>query len=68
MSLDQAQWKVGDIVSRDGSDEHRIESIDDNQIDVVCIKSPSEPWISVGDRETNMKRRYHFVRSGDELG
>lgn len=69
------RFKVGDIVTRDGTDLHRVVDINDagDLIDVECIKEPlgyleddgsrSEPWARLGDIETNLARRYSF--SGD---
>jgi hypothetical protein len=68
--VNENQFKLGDIVSRDGSDEHLIYApVDDwGNIDIVCIKEPkiyegsTEPWIKIGEVESNLKRRYSFLR------
>jgi len=54
------RFKVGDIVTRDGTDLHRVTatSSDGQQINVVCIQAPSEPWCKIGDTESNLARRY----------
>lgn len=57
-------WRPGDIVTRDGTDEHEIVGIDGDLIDVVCVKAPSVPWAEVGDIESNLTRRYSWVRAG----
>lgn len=69
----ETQWEVGDIVSRTGSDEQRILYINNEYgtIDVEVIK-PDEvfdeeedhPVFKVGDKESNLIRRYSFVRKG----
>lgn len=57
-------WQVGDIVTRDGTDEHEILSFHAGRdiFDVKCIKEPSDTWAKVGEIETNLVRRYSFVR------
>lgn len=72
-------WFVaGDIVSRDGTDEHIvIETFGEGefapiQIHVECIKEPlgypnedgsvGEPWTRLGEREWNLSRRYQLIR------
>lgn len=63
-NVDESLWKAGDIVTRDGTDEHRIISIDSDLIEVICIKAPSCPWTIVGEIEMNLTRRYSWVRTG----
>ena len=66
------EWKVGDIVSREGVDEQRILWIDQQgwRMEVVCIKEPAPSvadgsvWITRGETEGNLCRRYHLVRRG----
>lgn len=60
-------WQVGDIISRDGSDEQEILYINEARdlVEVKCIKAPDEPWCCLGEIETNLHARYSFVRSGN---
>lgn len=61
---------VGDIVTRDGVDEHLIlDTFEEGEKDyapdlilVRCIKAPPGFWCRVGEEETNLARRYHLVR------
>ena len=57
-------FEFGDIVTRDGTDEHLIYLPVDNwgNIDVVCIKEPSTRYIKLGETESNLERRYNFIR------
>lgn len=57
---------VGDIVTRDGTDEHEIIEIQpgDNCMTVRCIKEPLSGWTTIGEEEFNLIRRYTFVRPG----
>lgn len=65
-------YEVGDLVTRDGTDVHRV--VEHNGSDghapdgmtVVCIQAPSEPWCAVGDEEFNLCRRYDPVGEEDE--
>jgi hypothetical protein len=67
-------WQVGDIVSRDGNDEHEILAFNDcrDLIEVRCIKEPpiylgaDEPWTRLGETDTSVTRRYSFVRVGND--
>ena len=59
-------WKVGDIVTRDGTDEHEIVGIREGMLDLVCIKEPNAKWTTVGEHDSNLTRRYSFVRPGKE--
>lgn len=54
-------FSVGDVVTRDGTDEHLIYGVDMN-IDVICIKAPSLPWTKYGETESNSPWRYTLVR------
>ena len=58
------KWKVGDIVTRDGTDEHKILSKNHcgDMIEVECIVEPSTPWTKIGETENNVAWRYDFVR------
>jgi len=64
-------FKIGDIVTRDGTDLHRIVDMNGeggDLIEVECIKEPlgflnedgsrDEPWTRLGEREWNLTRRY----------
>ncbi len=69
MEIPQEEWKPGDIVSRTGSDEQRIISIDhDWGVMEVVVVEPDEPdedghvVFKIGDEEGNLIRRYGFVR------
>lgn len=65
-------WKIGDIVTRDGSDEHEIVYICEggDLMRFRCIKEPkiygdeSEPWAKIGEDEDNCPWRYGFIRGG----
>jgi hypothetical protein len=70
-------FRVGDLVTRDGTDIHRVTEADweggyaPDIITVVCVQEPlgflnddgsrGEPWTKVGESETNMARRYSHV-------
>lgn len=57
------QFKVGDLVTRDGSDVHRVTEIDADYfcLTVECIKAPATGWCHVGDVERNLSRRYDYA-------
>lgn len=59
---DHKMFRVGDIVTRDGSDLQRITAINDARdlIDVECIRAPQSGWCAVGDVESNIARRYSY--------
>jgi len=61
----ETKWKIGDIVSRDGTDEQEIIDIDYEWMcmTVKCIKEPKEKWIKKGETEFNLIRRYSLVRT-----
>lgn len=58
---------MGDLVTRDGTDIHRV--VDHNGSDgyppdgitVVCVKAQASGWCKVGDEEFNTCRRYEWV-------
>lgn len=60
-------FEVGDLVTRDGTDIHRV--VDHNGSDghapdgmtVVCVKAPSGGWTKVGEEEFNVCRRYEWL-------
>ncbi|MEL6061894.1 MULTISPECIES: hypothetical protein [unclassified Methylobacterium] len=64
-------FKVGDLVTRDGTDIHRV--VEHNGSDgyapdaftVVCVKAPAGGWCKVGDEEFNICRRYEWI--GDAI-
>lgn len=70
--MPETLWTPGDIVTRDGTDEHVIISInaDRDLLEVECVKEPlpysdgAAPWTRIGERESNLTRRYSFVRTG----
>jgi len=66
LSFSQQAFTVGDIVTRAGDDEQVITSIDFDwsTLEVLCIKPAS--WIGFGESESNLIRRYQFVRSAAE--
>ena len=66
LSFSQQAFAVGDIVTRAGDDEQIITSIDFDwgTLEVLCIK-PAD-WIGFGESESNLIRRYEFVRSAAE--
>lgn len=57
-------FKIGDIVSRIGTDEQEIIDIGPfgDTFTVKCIKAPHDGFCSVGDCESNIPRRYELVR------
>jgi|JI6StandDraft_1071083.scaffolds.fasta_scaffold79693_1 hypothetical protein len=68
-------FKVGDIVTRDGTDLQKIIEINDvgDLILVECIKEPlgylnddgsrDTPWCALGEQEWNISRRYEYAGS-----
>lgn len=66
-NLGDEEYKVGDIVTRDGTDEHVIKDIDYDYmlVGVECTKEPraedGEPWTKLGEYESNLIRRYSLV-------
>ena len=63
MTMDRFQ--IGDLVTRDGTDVHRVIEVTDCgvAITVVCVKPPDGGWCEVGETEFNMAGRY--VYAGD---
>lgn len=57
-------FNVGNIVTRDGTDEQLVLEVynDSECITVKCIKEPIAKWCKLGDEEFNLSRRYDFVR------
>lgn len=72
LDLQTPHFRVGDIVTRDGTDLQRVISTNgDDQhapdmIAVECIKDPATdelspiPWCRLGEREENLARRYSY--------
>lgn len=68
--VQREEWKtfrVGDVVSRDGSDRQRILKINEagDLIEVECIREPATgeghpPWCRLGEVESNVAWRYHY--------
>lgn len=63
-------FRVGDVVTRDGTDRHRVIAIlAPDLIEVECISEPAPyapdepPWTRRGERETNLSRRYSYPDS-----
>jgi len=62
-AADHASWQVGDIVTRDGTDEHEmVANVDGQVMEFRCVKAPEDGWAKVGETETDMADRYNFVR------
>lgn len=60
-------FRVGDYVSRDGTDVHRVVYLqDDFQCgEFECVIAPATGWIKVGETEFNLTRRYEKVARPD---
>ncbi|MCJ2046337.1 hypothetical protein MKK58_17620 [Methylobacterium sp. J-078] len=60
-------FAVGDLVTRDGTDVHRVVSHNGSDghapdgMTVVCVKAPASGWTEVGEEEFNVCRRYEWV-------
>ncbi|MEE7440907.1 hypothetical protein [Methylobacterium oryzae] len=60
-------FEVGDLVTRDGTDIHRVVSHNGSGshapdgFTVVCVKAPADGWTEVGETEFNVCRRYDWV-------
>lgn len=56
------QFKVGNVVSRDGTDEHLVLEVNEYGLILVrCMKAPSSGWCKVGETEQNIPERYSLV-------
>jgi hypothetical protein len=56
------EFKVGDLVTRDGTDIQRVIVVGDyNDITVECIRAPDSGWMKVGETELNLAGRYQRV-------
>jgi len=65
----EQNWRAGDIVTRDGSDEHEI--LSNNSYDLItvrCVVAPRDGWCAVGEEEVNLASRYNFVRREHKHG
>lgn len=62
MTDEEEFFRVGDIVTRDGTDRQRIIKIDHGwgSLTVECITAPATGWMKVGEREENLIRRYSY--------
>lgn len=65
---DENPWfQVGDLVSRDGTDVHRVTGTNASEryapdlIDVVCVRAPASGWCAVGETESNLASRYEYA-------
>lgn len=60
-------FEVGDLVTRDGTDIHRVVSHNGSDgyapdgFTVVCVKAPPDGWTEVGEAESNVCSRYDWV-------
>lgn len=61
--MNDFQFRIGDLVTRDGSDVQRVVDINEagDLIEVECLKAPSDSWCQIGEREWNLARRYSFA-------
>jgi len=60
---DEDNFRVGELVTRDGTDIHRVTKADEGygSVEVVCVKAPATGWCKVGDVESNLGARYQRV-------
>jgi hypothetical protein len=57
-------FKVGDIVTRDGTDRQIVLEVGNyGEIVVKCVKAPKSGWVKVGETESNLVQRYTKVNS-----
>lgn len=60
-------FEVGDLVTRDGTDIHRVVSHNGSPghapdgFTVVCVKAPADGWTEVGEEEFNFRRWYEWI-------
>lgn len=60
--LTGAIYHVGDLVTREGTDVHRvIRVLAEDSIEVECVTPPSTGWCSAGDKEINLPRRFAHI-------
>ncbi len=55
--------RYGDVVSRDGTDEHLVlnDCEKGDNVSVVCIKEPFSKWVEIGELEDNCEWRYKLL-------
>jgi hypothetical protein len=54
-------FKIGDIVTRDGTDRQKIVEIHgEDAITVECTVAPKSGWCVIGQRELNLAGRYQY--------
>ncbi len=60
---DIPKFKVGDLVTRDGSDVQRVTYVSEDfmLIDTICVEPGDQGWCKVGDTENNISWRYEKV-------
>ncbi len=65
----KCDFKIGDIVTRNGTDEHLIMDINEpgDLIHVQCLSADPGGIYQVGDEEWNIPTRYDFVRSSVDI-
>ncbi|KQO68511.1 hypothetical protein ASF22_19880 [Methylobacterium sp. Leaf87] len=67
----QPFYEAGDLVTRDGTDVHRVVSHNGSEgyppdgFTVVCVKAPASGWTEVGEEEFNICSRYSPVEPVD---
>ena len=61
-----SEWRVGDIVSRIGTDRQEILAIVPDMMLFRCTEPSHDGCFSIRDEECNVPWRYEFVRRGSE--
>lgn len=58
--MTEHQFKVGDLVTRDGTDVQRVieEGQGYGEIIVECVRAPESGWCKIGEQEINLAGRY----------
>ncbi len=58
-------YGVGDLVTRDGTDLHLVEWVSKDWFDgeFRCVQAPALGWTVKGTVESNLTRRYSFVKT-----
>ena len=56
-------YKVGDLVTRDGTDIHRVTAVNDGgqMIVVECVKPAASGSCEIGETESNLALRYEYA-------